>query len=318
MLCTLLLLLPTNIQAQEANPQPDKGQGKTDTTNTDSAKARAFPRDPLTRLKRAKEAYQKAEYQLLRPLLLPVLEPKMLLTTSTQRIEARTLLGVGAYFEAQAAKDATTRDKLNQLTREQFLAILREKPTHALDSLVYPVSIIDVFESVRKLNKAELDQLIAKANNTNPENPNDLQTIYIERSITEQVFAINFLPFGLGQFQNEHNVKGTIFATIQAASLILNVISYFNIEARRNSTGQFNTDGGDNSDFAQALVWQQVYFSSLGVFAGVYTWSVIDGIYYYRDTKFRYLRTLDKPPNELRPRNAPPSPSLQLNWSWQF
>lgn len=279
-----------------------------------------LPREPKARLERAQRAYQNAEYALLRPLLLPILSPKVLLTDEEQVQQARILAGVGAYLEAQSIKDAATRDMLLKLSDAQFLNVLRSEPTLTLDALVYPASVIDVFEGVRKANAKELDAIAA--NNQGPQTPQpgtQLQTIYIQRSVTTNSWSLNLLPFGAGQFQNNHLIKGSFFAATQAVALTLNVVSYFVIRGLRNEeTGFFDTGGGtsSSSNFAQALVWRQVQYGSLGTFAGLYLWSMIDGMYYHQPETFRYLRTLDAPPKELTPRLT--TPQLNIGWSWRF
>ena len=278
-----------------------------------------LPREPVARLERAQRAYQNAEYALLRPLLLPVLSPKVLLPAE-QVQQARVLAGVGAYLEAQSSKDAATRDMLLKLSEDQFLEVLRADPAAALDALVYPASVIDVFEGVRKAHAAELDAIAAKSQTDQlPQPGSPVQTIYIQRSVTTNTWGLNLLPFGVGQFQNDSPVKGSLFAATQAVALGLNVISYFVIRGLRNEgTGFYDTGGGtsSSSNFAQALVWRQVQYGSLGAFAGLYLWSMADGIYHYKPETFRYLRTLEGPPSELAPR--PSSPQLNLGWSWRF
>lgn len=291
----------------------------------------ALLKDPSARHAQAQEAYQRAEYTKLRPLLEPMLEPKSLFKDPQERIEARTLLAAGAFFEAQSTRDAQERDALLALARAQLLALLREKPDHNLDTLVYPVSFIDLFEEVRALNREELDRLRAKQNEQSGINTGQSHSepIYIERAVNQHQFALNFAPFGFGQFQNEQPAKGTFFAVAQGLALTVNVISYFailNLRGTDSSDAYYDTGAdGFSGNYATALTWRNVMYGSLATFGALYTWSVVDGLYYYQPEALRHLKTLDGPPPELSPsrgpntrQSAPLGPSIYLNWRSSF
>lgn len=289
-------------------------------------KERELVIDPSAAMRQAQDAYQRAEYAKIRPLLRPTLEPEVLYKDAQERIEARTLLAAGAFFEAQATRDVRERDALLGLSRAQLLALLREKPDHTLDTLVYPVSFIDLFEDVRTTNREELDLLRAKQNDPNGQgNPNgQVQTLYIERAVNQHHYALNFAPFGIGQFQNGHEIKGTLFAVTQGMALTLNIISYFAILSLRgtqDSDVYYDTGpDGFSGNYAAALTWRNVMYTSMGVFGALYAWSTIDALYYYEAQSLQYLRTLEQAPPELTPgpQNHMAAPTLWLKWRLEF
>ncbi len=274
----------------------------------------------MARLDRARQAFRNGEYGQLRPLLEPTLEPKPRYEREEARFEARALLGAGAFFEAQAAREASQRDALQRMAKAQFLALLRERPDHVLDPLIYPISVLDMFEQVREEHREELERL-----RRDPKLAADpgLETIYIERMVRKRSYALNFAPFGVGQFQNGQPIKGTLFAAGQGVALAINVTSYFVILGLRGSSSGdtfYGTgDDGVSGDYALALGWRQAMLISLGVFTALYGWSVADALWHYEPEQVLQLRTLDRPPPELQPQQRlPPMGGMMLDWRWRF
>jgi hypothetical protein len=290
-------------QAHAANePQP----------SPDDAREQNFPSAPIDRLERAEKAFQDADYDLLRPLLVPTLAPTSRFSDADEEVRARTLLGVGLYFEAQQVTDATRRRDLLDRAQAQFLEILRKEPDHSLNALIYPASVVELFEAVKEENAAELDEIRAERDKTNGNGAQKgLKSVYIERELSHRPYAGNFMPFGVGQFQNGEPVQGALFAGAQVAAIGLNVTSYAMIELLRNPrTGQYDPGPGNSAD--QALQWRTAQYVGLGLFVGFYAWSVIDALRDYRAYDVR-IRTLDEAPPELGGSDADDKgPSLQI------
>lgn len=286
------------VRAQDAPqdaPQDDPQAHASKTTAPKSVQN--FPASPSHRLERAEKAFQDADYDLLEPLLEPMLEPKSKFASDEDELQARTLLGVGLYFEAQQVTDATRRRQLLEGAEAQFLAILRKEPDHSLNPLIYPASVVELFEAVREEHAEELDKIRAEREAASGNGgANGLQSIYIERQLNHRIYAANFMPFGVGQFQNGETIQGTLFAGAQVAALGLNITSYAMIESLRLPNGEFEQGPGNGAE--QALRWRTAQYVGLGVFIGVYAWSVIDAIRDYKPYDVR-IRTLDEPPPEL-------------------
>ena len=109
-------------------------------------------------------------------------------------------------------------------------------------------------------------------------------------------FAVNFVPFGAGQFQNGQRRKGWLFlgaeAVLAAVSVGAFVTNFGALRARaaaqaatmRQPTGSECPPGGiiDHSeeDTSRALLGVQVV--SGGLFFAVAIWGVIDAIHHYQ------------------------------------
>lgn len=255
-----------------------------------------FPEKPEARLARAQKAFQDADYDLLRPLLEPTLTPKSSFAQTESELEARTLLGVGMYFEAQKVTDAAKRRELLDKTNAQFLAILRNEPDHSLNALLYPASVVELFEAVREEHTEELDEIRAERDDANGDAvAQGLKSIYIQREVDRRLYAANFLPFGIGQFQNGESVQGTLFASAQGLSLGLNMTSYMMIELLRADDGFF---AGGSDEIRRAVSWRTAQYVGLSLFVGFYAWSVLDALRDYKPYDVR-IRSLDEAPPEL-------------------
>ena len=299
---------PTDAQAQAQAQAQDQDQGQT----------------PDQRLELAQQAYQRADYAQLRQLLEPMLKPRSRYEQQADRVEARTLLAAGAFFEALSAREAAERDALLELAQGQLLELLRERPDHTLDTLLYPVSFIDLFEDVKSAHREELDRL--RANQRGLGSGQALgqhEPIYIERAIIQRSYALNFAPFGLGQLHSGQTTKGVLLAAGQGLALTLNVVSYFNILALRGTQrSPFYYDTGPDGlsgNYAAALTWRNTMYISLGVFAALWALGVADALYGFEPEQLRHLRTLEAPPPELAPtRPGLPEPEAWLRWGWSF
>lgn len=305
LLTSLALLVPSlgaaQVPVQPVEPQATRPEAqppaepRTEPESVPPA-VEALPQDPVDRLKMAKAAFRRAEYGLLVPLLDTLAGPDSALPSGPARVEARELLVVGYFFLAQQVTTSTDRDELLEKARVVALVLLREKPDHALDTLIFPVSVVDLFEAVRRDNTKELDRLLSERQSGTGSDPD---TVYLERVSTQHLGWLNFLPFGAGQFQNGHLVKGTTFAFLQAAGLAVNITSYWMIVRLRDpATGRYSSEGALKSDLASAKRWRQVLYGGLAGFAVVWAVSVLDGWLNFQSETVR-IRTLDAPPPEL-------------------
>lgn len=271
---------------------------------------------PEERLDKARESFHDGDFARIRPLLEKILVPTSRLANPDERREARQLLGVGAFFEAQQVTDATRRRELLDLARSQFLEMLREEPDFSMDPLLYPASVVELFEDVLRENADELEALRAEQN-TDGEGFS-VDTLYVERTVDENTFALTFFPFGIGQFQNGDEVKGTLFAVAQGLSLAINITSYLAIENLRDSDGFYDTGvDGRSGAFSDAIAWRRALYGSLIAFGVAYAGSVVDGILHYKPQNVT-IRALDAPPPELGGEPSGTGLDLPLGWSIEW
>jgi hypothetical protein len=291
---TLALLLAW---AAPAAGQSDAG-GRQSDAESSSEGARSTIEDPIGRLEMAETAFREGEFERLPDLLRPLLEPEPKLEEASNRIRARELLGVGLFFAAQQTTDPKERDRLTDEVRHHFLQLLRERPDYQLDSLIFPASVVDIFESVRRDNTEELDS-IRRRRNTSGGNGGPSETLYIAKDVRENVYWLNYLPLGVGQYQNQQQLKGTLFGGAQLMALAYQGLAYWQIERRRLPNGQFpNPELCNCSDLQAARGWRTSQWIALGLFGAIYAGSVIDGLVNYSPRRVR-IRTLDEPPPEL-------------------
>lgn len=291
---------PTPVDEDE--PDGDEGQPAEQTDVTPPAEQQfappdlELPEEPAARLEMAREAFRKTDYAMLVPLLQPLAGADTPLDRLEDRVEARELLAVGYFFLAQQVTAPSEREVLLDQASRVFLDLLRDKPDHTLDTLIFPASVVELYEVVRRENAAELEQLLAEQNDH--DSGGGVETLYVERVSTQHLWWINFLPFGAGQFQNSQYAKATAFAILQGAGLVVNTAAYFVILSQRNPDGFYDAEGGVNSPFATALRWRQVLYGGLIGFATMWAISVIDGLVNFEGETVR-IRTLDAPPPEL-------------------
>ena len=123
--------------------------------------------------------------------------------------ELHKLLGVSYLFLGNTAK-----------AEENFLELLSDDPTFALDPLVFPIDVVDFFAEVKGRHAERLDAL-AEARAAEEESKKRAEeekrlfeverlkrNVYVGREIERRSPLVAVLPFGAGQFQNGHKVKG--------------------------------------------------------------------------------------------------------------
>lgn len=269
------------------------------------------------RLQLAQVAFRGGEFNQIRPMLEAILVPKSKIDDSDLRIEARQLLAVGYFYDAQQVTSPEERRAFLQKASDQFLELLRERPNFTLDALLFPASVVELFEQVQIDNVEELDALRVKQ--SPPTNGEGVETFYVERRIEQRNFALTFLPFGIGQLQNDQVAKGTFFAVTQALTLGLNISSYLVIESLRGDDGYYDPGADRRSGaYASALTWRNVMYGSGFAFVGLWAASVIDAILQFEKSKIT-IRALDAPPPELLPREESGlHEDAPIGWSFEF
>jgi tetratricopeptide (TPR) repeat protein len=173
------------------------------------------PTDPVgveDALRRAKNEYAYGNYEAAVDQLTGLLYP-MRLSTDEQVIEARKYLALSYYL----------LDRLDQVG-EEFAKLLHLDPDYQLDPYTVAPPVIEMFESIRRQLKPELDAIRQLKSDRKLEQP--LQPGVqreIERVIIEKSELALYLPFGLGQFQNGDTGLGIAFAVSEALLLALNI-----------------------------------------------------------------------------------------------
>lgn len=216
---------------------------------------------PREQFEKAKDAFRKKDCDSARPNLVDVLNPPRL-------ADAESL------FEAYAMLGACYADSgERELAKKQFEKALQLKPREILDSLFYSERAVRLFDDTkadienRARKDAELRELQAKKERLE-------QAIRNTRLYKANPFAMNFAPFGLGQWQNERKLKAALFAGGQIVTLgtSVGVFTYL-VNKYGIRSNQVPLDDGP-----RVRRLQQIHIGTGIAFWSLYVWSVVDAI----------------------------------------
>lgn len=287
-----------------SNEEPDDGSGgRQSRANGNPPTAPDSSLSTGERLQKAEDAFRNGDFSRIPPLLQPVLGANPKIDDGDERIRARELLGVGLFFKAQQATDPKRRDSLMGGARKQFLELLRERPDYKLDSLIFPASVVEVFQSVRKEHAEELEKL-RKSRRVSVKDASSASssTLYIERSVERHTYALNFFPLGVGQFQNDQPLKGVLFGSAQLAGVAVHTIGYFQIQSLTASEVRSTQQAANLK--RRAFRWRIAQYAAWGVVGLFYGLSIGDALLNYEESEI-HIRTRDEPPPELSSTSPP-------------
>ena len=215
------------------------------------------PDDPAARFEEARNLFLYQECGKAVALLEGLLYPASRLDAEHESL-AREYLGACHFWAGKV-----------QAADLEFTALLLKKPGATLDPFYYPADMIRHFDELK-------GRIVAQGLVPGPDRPAVEKPPVVERvrevHVTHRSRLPLFLPFGVPQFANDQPVAGVLFATGQGLTLATNVGCYLAIELLRGADGRLS-DG--NYDRARALQW--TLYASLGAFAGLWAWSIVDG-----------------------------------------
>ena len=260
---------PQPDDARDPAPDPDEGSEPDPQPEPESP-----PSEALTA---AKDAYIADDYEAVVRFLLPVAESGDIESLAEPfQADIYRLLGL-----AFISLEPPQRDK----ARAVFKKLLTLQSDFVFTEGLVSPEAIEILDEARE----ELGD-IGGNHGALP----GITTIYIQKEVREQNFLLVFMPFGLGQFQNGDDGKGTFFAVFEGLGLAVNVFSFGFIErSLRGSDGLFTPQ---NKEAAEGFRLAQ--FLSLGFFAVMYGISVWDAWANFEGTSVE-IRKLDGPPDEL-------------------
>jgi hypothetical protein len=264
----------------------------------------AAPAVPNENLQRGKNAYDRGEFARAVEIVRPLLYPEMHLQTEGQIVQAHRILGVAYLFETKQA-EAT----------EEFRRLLQLMPDYRFDPLLDPPEVVDFFNNVRKGYEAELGDLEARRKAMEQARQRDKEECekvragpaFIERRVGRNSFAINFIPFGAGQFQNGHRKKGwafliseSVLGAVSIGALATNLAVY-GLRSQRScrvdaSSTACPADAIDHTDENRSRRLTQVQVASGAMFFAAVAWGVIDAIYFFKPETQLSLAQAPSPP----------------------
>jgi Tetratricopeptide repeat len=258
--------------------------------------AHATPSDDLDQ---AKAVYRTGQYQKALPLFNALLyPPPPKLGRQEDLTDAYVALGVCRYETGDTPG-----------AKREFEQALSLDPSSRIDPLIVTdPTAIQVFNDTKLDVKQRIEAEAARKRRA------DLAKLRASLIGFEQhSFALNFAPFGFGQFQNKDTAKGIFFATTEGLALGTSVVVYGYL---LNTYG-FRSTHVPLADGPNVRFLQQVEIGSGVLFLGLWVYSAVDSLRHYKpqvraaideDLLPPELRDPDaKKPRTKRPRAAKPS-----------
>lgn len=242
---------------------------------------------PSEEFQRGRTAFLRGEYQRAITTIQPLLYPELRLESEEEVIQAHRLLGVSYLFEKQP-----------DTARKEFRKLLELDPDFRFDPILDPPRVVDFFNEVLREQQSELGDIEARLKKREAAMART-QMRTIERRIERHSFAVNFVPFGAGQFQNQQPAKAWAFLGVEAALATTSVAAFvtnfarFGVRPRRNcldnlqaqpdgSPGVCPPDRIDYSDENTSRNLTRVQVASGGLFFAVAIWGVVDAIRHFQ------------------------------------
>jgi hypothetical protein len=257
-------------------------------------------------LGRALAEYDARRYRLVITLLRPMLYPRSRLTSEDEEASAYTLLGKSYWWLGQLEKPGPTRHQHLRDAEQQFSALLSLKPRARLSALIHPKELVLLFERVRKrltASSSPLKALETELKHCRKSIAGERRrfTAYrracasreVEvRTVTKRYYFWNFVPFGAGQFQNGHTLKGALFAAGQSAMLLMNISGFIVAETNWVRNGPNRTIRDDLASRSRAADIQKVQIASGVLFWSMVAWGIVDALVFYKKTTITRDRKL--------------------------
>ena len=161
---------------------------------------------------RGKTAFGRAEYARAIAILRPLLYPEVRLDSEADVVQAHRLLGVAHLFENQPDS-----------AKQEFRKLLELRSDYRFDPLLDPPRVVEFFNRVIKEEEDEIAVLDSKRKQRDAElaarrqREADAQCAAQAIVYSRHSYALNFMPFGAGQFQNGQGRKGWAFLGAEIA-----------------------------------------------------------------------------------------------------
>ena len=244
---------------------------------------------PNEDLQRGKNAYDRGEFARAVEIVQPLLYPEMHLQTEGQIVLAHRILGVSYLFEKDQAS-----------ATHEFRKLLQLVPDYRFDPLLDPPEVVDFFNSVLKGYEAELGDLEARRKAMEQARQRDKEECdkvragptVIEKRVGRNSFTLNFIPFGVGQFQNGHRKKGWAFLLSESVLGAVSIgafatnLAVFGFRPQRPcsydpGSAACPANAIDHRDENRSRFLTKVQIASGAMFFAAAIWGVIDSIYFF-------------------------------------
>ncbi len=260
---------------------------------TIAATAHAVPSQDL---ERAREAFRAGQFALALPLYNALLYPEPQLASRDDLASAYVSLGVCRFIAGDI-----------EGAKREFREALRQDPNQQIDAtIVSNHGAIELFDQTKieiaTAADREREKLRAAA-----ELERQRQIVANSKIVTAHQYALNFVPFGAGQFQNRDYLKGALIAGGEVATAATSVAIWGLLVNRYGLTNNHVP----LADGPHVRLLQQVEIGAgIGFFA-IYGYGVIDALLHYKSETTRQANESDFP--ELaKPKPVPKKTSFHV------
>lgn len=269
---------------------------------------------PSEEFERGRTAFLRGEYERAVSIIHPLLYPELRLESESAVVQAHRMLGVSYLFENKPEE-----------ARGEFRKLLELAPDFRFDPFLDPPTVVEFFNGIVRDQQRELGDIESRLKKREDDLARRSNQV-LERRFERRSYAINFVPFGAGQFQNQQRGKGWAFLGVEAflaatsvGAFITNYALYgaFHQRPCLNSMGVGATVAGacptadighTDEDHSRNLTRLQV--ASGGLFFGVAIWGVVDAIRNYRAEV-----SIGETYAPTAPANAPTPAPPPLSWN---
>ncbi|MDJ0761703.1 MAG: hypothetical protein QNJ97_01845 [Myxococcota bacterium] len=255
-----------------------------------------------SQFERAKNAYERGEYEAAVSRFESLLKSD--LKNPALALECRKLAAVSYLFIG----DRNAAEK-------HFTELLILAPTYELDPMLFPIEVVDFFVEVKQKAKARLEALQQARMRKIEEQKAEAaakraaeleklrRNIYVERTTQQRSLLVAFMPFGAGQFQNGHTVKGALFLSGELLLAAATVSTYFLHEGLRDRAKRPVATPAELEKFERLeTTYRIVNQASLVALGALTITGIIDALINYQ-AKTVTWRSVDEKevPESLRP-----------------
>jgi hypothetical protein len=244
------------------------------------------PPSPEQRFQRGKRTFEYRDCPATIALLADLAVPG-LLADEAQQVEVHRMLGI-CYALGDQRRDAS----------REFSSLLSLDPDHQLDPFEVPPPVMELFETQKQMMKSRLDEL----RRARERQKDDLVDggVLVERVTTVKTTPLPaaFLPFGLSQWANGEATKGAIFASVQGAALLVNVVGYWGSVIVQT---QGRADGYAQEEADLENIFYFAHLGALGTFFVAYGAGVADALWNREEQAVTASKATKRPltPKEL-------------------
>jgi tetratricopeptide (TPR) repeat protein len=258
--------------------------------------------DEYDRFAIAKNAFDAGDYQEAVKRFETLLKDG--LQNPTLVVETLKLLGVSQLFIGNR-KEA----------EDQFTKLLTKVPDYSLDPLMYPIEVVDFFTEIKQRNQKQLDELAkataleeaekkaAEEARKKVEYEKMKRNVYLEQKITTRSLLVAVLPFGAGQFQNRHMIKGWAFFSSELLLSTSATVFYFLHSSLRDRAARAFDDPNEKDMYiAREKAFRLVNHISLITLGVTAVAGIVDSLYYFKKQTVEWKSIEEKDvPLRLRP-----------------